>query len=154
MNSTEHVVSTSPFTIRRRVRFGECDPAGVVYTVRFSDYMLSAMELFLAEMLGGTQAERWRALGAGIRIKALRFVFLAPLRPDDIFDMVVRVADVRRSSFDLAVVASSQDGRPAFEATISPICVPLDGERRSVDIPAAFRERLVGYQELFRKAES
>ncbi len=146
MNSTEHVVATSPFTIRRRVRFGECDPAGVVYTVRFSDYMISAMELFLAEMFGGPQAERIRVLGVGMPIKALRFVFLAALRPDDVFDMVVRVADVRRTSFDLAVTASLPDGVPAFEATITPICIPIGGERRSVEIPASFRERLVAYQ--------
>ncbi len=31
--STEHVTGTIPFAIRRRVKWGECDPAGVVFTV-------------------------------------------------------------------------------------------------------------------------
>ena len=46
MTYTEAVVSKQPFTVRRRVRFGDCDPAGVVYTVQFSEYVVSAMDLF------------------------------------------------------------------------------------------------------------
>ncbi len=35
MTSTEHVVADTPFTVRRMVKWGHCDPAGVVYTVVF-----------------------------------------------------------------------------------------------------------------------
>lgn len=40
MTSTEHVLSQLPFVVRRRVKWGECDPAGVVYTVTFSEYVI------------------------------------------------------------------------------------------------------------------
>jgi acyl-CoA thioester hydrolase len=46
MISTEHVLRTLPFTVRRRVKWGECDPAKVVYTVTFSEYVISVAELF------------------------------------------------------------------------------------------------------------
>ena len=44
-DSVEHVVSTHPFTVRRRIRWGDCDPAGVVYTGRFVEYLLGAVDL-------------------------------------------------------------------------------------------------------------
>jgi len=31
MVSTEHIISAIPLVIRRRVKFGDCDPAGVVH---------------------------------------------------------------------------------------------------------------------------
>lgn len=142
VKSTEEVTATEPFTIRRRVRFGDCDPAGVVYTVRFSDYAVSAMDLFLAEMLGGPHIASARALGIDLPLKALRFVFLSSLRPDDEFDMVVGVGAVRNSTFDLIVTASTPAGEPVFEAVITPICIPAGGERRSIEIPAALRAKL------------
>ena len=38
----EYLLSERPLTVRRRVRWGECDPAGVVYTATFADYAISA----------------------------------------------------------------------------------------------------------------
>ena len=46
MISTERVLSTTPFVVRRRVKWRECDPADVTYTVAFSGYVISAAELF------------------------------------------------------------------------------------------------------------
>ena len=123
MTSTEWVVHSVPFTVRRRVRFGDCDPAGVVYTVRFSDYVVSVADLFMSDLLGGPFLE---ALG--------EFVFHAPLRPEDEFDMVVTVPEIRTRTFDLRVAASLLDGTPAFDATVTPICM-LPADRRSVPIP-------------------
>jgi len=39
--SVEIVVSDSPFTVRRRVRWSDCDPAGAVHTGRFAEYLIS-----------------------------------------------------------------------------------------------------------------
>lgn len=48
MIATEQVLSERPLVIRRRVKWGDCDPAGVVYTPMFSEYVISAAELFTA----------------------------------------------------------------------------------------------------------
>jgi hypothetical protein len=48
--ATEQVTDTTPLKVHRRVRWGECDPAGVVYTVNFCEYVASAFELFMAEL--------------------------------------------------------------------------------------------------------
>ena len=54
--ATEYVSSTRPFTVRRRVRWSECDPAGVVFAGNFSIYLHNAVALFRTEMLGGFAA--------------------------------------------------------------------------------------------------
>jgi acyl-CoA thioesterase FadM len=132
---TEAVVATSPVTIRRRVRFGDCDPARIVYTVRYGDYAVSAFDLFMRTVLGELYAERRRELGVDFPLKALSFLFRAPLRTDDVFEMVVTVGEIRVRTFDLHVDAVFTDGTPVFEASLTPICVPHDGTRHAVPLP-------------------
>ena len=144
MTSTESVISTNPVTVRRRVRFGDCDPAGVVYTVRFSDYVVSAMDLFLSELLGGPPLDQLENVHTPI--KALSFVFADSLRPSEEFDMVVDVRDIRTRTFDLAITARRPSGEPVFEALVTPICVTA-AERRSVAIPDRLRTLLTHYQQ-------
>jgi len=143
--STESVISVDPFAIRRRVRFGDCDPAGVVYTVRFSDYAVSAMDLFLSHLLGGPHLEQLPEVQTPI--KALSFVFSAPLRPNDEFDMVVTVREIRTRTFDLAIAARLPSGTVAFEALLTPICITAGEDRRSLPIPARLQTLLAQSQE-------
>ncbi len=147
MTSTEYVSSSAPFTVRRRVRFGDCDPAGVVYTVRFSDYLVSAMELFFAELFAASRAKQAEMFGVDMPLKALRLTFLRALRCDDEFAMVVTIGEIRRRTFDLNIAALSDAGADLFEAVLTPICIPAHGERRSVPIPEPMRERLADYEQ-------
>ena len=61
MTSTEYIVSELPLVVRRRVKWGECDPAGVVYTVSFSEYVISAAELFYGACRDARSAQGSRA---------------------------------------------------------------------------------------------
>jgi acyl-CoA thioesterase FadM len=131
--------------VRRRVKWGECDPAGVVYTATFTDYVISAAELFYGALLGTTPQRAKNELGFGTPSRGLSFDFLHSLRPHDEFDMTVYVADVRNRTYVLDIVATTPHGEPVFNARLTPICVARP-ERRSIDIPAAFREALLNYQ--------
>ncbi len=141
ITSYETVVARRPFTIRRRVRWGDCDPAGVVYTGRFTDYLMSAVTLFFAE-LGGGQYSRWvESLGVDTPCKGMAFTFHKALWPEDEFDLVCTVPAVRESSYDIAVEAARPDGSPVFSGRFSPICIGRS-ERKRVPIPAAYLEAL------------
>ena len=59
-----HRSAASHFVIRRRIRFGDCDPGGVIYTPRLSYLIVEAVLDFLASRLGGP-AER-RIIDMGI----------------------------------------------------------------------------------------
>lgn len=139
--ATEYVLSTSPFVVRRRVRWGECDPAGVVYTGRFVDYLISAVSLFQDHVFSGFSEGYRKSLGIETPCKALSMVFSGALWPNDVFDMQVRVGSIRNTSYDVCVEATRADGSAAFSATFSPICIP-GTERRAVPIPAEMRARL------------
>ena len=42
-----------PFITTRTVLFGDCDPAGIVYTPRIAYFVIEAIHEFLSDRLGG-----------------------------------------------------------------------------------------------------
>ncbi len=145
MISTEQVLSERPLVIRRRVKWGDCDPAGVVYTPMFSEYVISAAELFYGSLFNTTPQRAKHVQGFGTPSRALAFDFRRSLRPDDEFDMTVTVASIHSRTYVLDVTGHTLEGEVIFVATLTPVCVARD-ERRSIDIPTAFREALESYQ--------
>jgi acyl-CoA thioester hydrolase len=145
MTSTEYVLSRHPLVIRRRVKWGECDPAGVVYTVSFSEYVISAAELFYGALFDTTPQRAKREQGFGTPSRSLCFDFRRSLRPDDEFDMTVTVAELHSRTYVLDITGRTPQGEVVFVATLTPVCVARD-ERRSIEIPAAFRQALERYQ--------
>jgi acyl-CoA thioester hydrolase len=113
-----------------------------VYTVNFSEYVISAANRFYAFLLGVPVEAGKDAQGFGTPVKALSFVFNKSLRPDELFDMSVAVTDVRERSFDLAITGTGVTGETIFSATLRPICIARS-ERRSIAIPVEFRNRLM-----------
>lgn len=146
MTCTEEVIARLPVVVRRRVRWGECDPAGVVHTSVFADYVICAAEIFYGELFGLSPQQAKHDYGFGTPTRALSFDFQRSLRPDEFFDMTVRVADLRRRSYVLDVTGRTPEGDIVFVAMLTPICVARD-ERRSIDIPDAFRAALLRYRE-------
>lgn len=138
---SEALVSRRPFVVRRQVVWGECDPAGVVYTPRFADYLVSAFQWFLRYELANTGLAE---LGIGTPMKAMSLEFHRMLKPGDWFDMRVAVTAVRTRTFDLDVQATGDDGRLHFAGLLTPIM--LDNEKGvGVEIPDATRARLQTY---------
>jgi acyl-CoA thioesterase FadM len=145
ITSTEYVVGTTPFVVRRRVKFGECDPAGFVYTVVFGEYAVSAAELLYGSLFGSTPQRVRNEIGLDTPTRALEFDFRNSLRPDDEFDMTVTVADIRTRTYVLAIDARTPAGVDVFRAVLTPICVARD-VRHAIKIPPAFRIALEQYR--------
>lgn len=146
MIATEQVLSTVPLVVRRRVKWGDCDPAGVVYTVTFSEYVISAAELFYGALFDTTPQRAKREQGFGTPTRALSFDFRRSLRPDDEFELTVHVGEIRSRSYVLDMVARTPEGELVFIAKLTPVCVARD-ERRSIEIPPAFRQALERYRD-------
>jgi acyl-CoA thioesterase FadM len=142
VESYESVVSRVPFVIRRRVRWADCDPAGVVYTGKFVEYMLGAANLFYANLTELNYRDFLKSVGVDTPCRGLDMDFRGALWPDDEFLLQVSVAALRQSSFDLRVRAWQASGREIFVGRFTPICIPKNGERKSVPIPPAYREAL------------
>jgi acyl-CoA thioester hydrolase len=144
MTSTEYVVSTIPFVIRRRVKWGECDPAGVVYTTWFTEYVLTATELFYGGLLGGTPDRMKEKFGIFTPTRALAFDFRKTMRPDDEFDMTVSLREIRTRSYVLAIDGRTQE-HEVFQSLLTAVCISR-GALSSVEIPAVMRAALEQYR--------
>ena len=97
IDSHECVVSRAPFTVRRRVRWSDCDPAGVVYTGRFSEYVLSFVNLFHAELAQPLTYREWCGqMGVDTPCKAMALEFHRALWPDEEFCLRCHVPAVRQ----------------------------------------------------------
>jgi acyl-CoA thioesterase FadM len=138
--SSETVVSHLPFTVRRVARWTDCDPAGVVYTGKFTDYLLGAVMHFLRHIGYGPGAQR-HDQRVGLPGKHLSLTFHASLYPEDAVDIRISVAAIRRRTFDIVAKAYFADGRLAFEGQFTPIAIHPD-KRESVEIPDALLHAL------------
>lgn len=146
IDSYETVVSRRPFQVRRRVRWSECDPAGVVYTGRFAEFMLGAVNLFYANLVQEGYRSLTRRLGIDTPCRGLDLDFRGALWPEDEFVMTVTVAAVRRSTFDLRIEAVQDDGREVFVGRFTPVCIAREGERRSVPLPQPYAQALEAHR--------
>lgn len=143
----EEVISTQPFRVRRVARWSECDPAGVVYVGNFAEYMLSAVHLFRRQVFDAGWAEMRDQFQIDTPGKALSMVFKGSLWPDDVFDVEVRVGEIRTRTFDFQTLARrALDGTHVFEGKLSAICVSAQDRRISMRIPDPLRHRLQAAQ--------
>lgn len=147
MDFSEKVISTLPIVVRRRVKFGECDPAGVVYTPNFSEFALSAYQWFISTLLGEPMFGFMKRTGFDSPIKALSFEFRNMLEVEQVFDMTCIVTDIRTRTFDVAITGRSitDPVRDLFVAQLTPIMVSRT-ERRSITIPDVLRQKLENYR--------
>ena len=136
--SYEGVVSREPLVVMKRVRWADCDPAGVVYTGKFSEYLLLAVNYFFDE-LGGGNYSRWvKTLQVDTPCKGIDLEFHGALWPEDEFEMRCTVAEIREHSYDLRVEAAQKDGRRIFTGRFSPICISQEVRKRTA-IPDEMR---------------
>jgi len=147
LDYSEKMISTQPVVVRRRVKFGECDPAGVVYTPVFSEYALSSFQWFQSVMLGGPMWQELKRAGIDSPIKALTFEFRNMLVTEQVFEMTCRVADIRTRTFDLEVTGRSATKTPhdIFVAKVTPIFLSRT-EKKSIEIPDWLRRSLEQYR--------
>ena len=145
IDAIEYVLSRDPFVVRRTVRWSDCDPAGVVYTGHFPEYVLGAVNLFFCHMAGaGGMHAISSELGIDMPCKAMTYEFISALWPNDVFDIHCTVTAIRTHSYDIACTAKKEDGTLVFKATVSLICIDKSVRRRS-PIPPKLHEILAQY---------
>jgi YbgC/YbaW family acyl-CoA thioester hydrolase len=131
-----------PFIHRRRVKWGESDPARIAYTARFLDFAMDAIEAFLQDRLGAGFYELNLDHGVGTPFVHVEIDFRSPLTPRDTLETEVRLARLGGGSLTFAVKGRVGE-RIAFEGKMVSACVDVSGEKmRPVKVPDHFREKL------------
>ena len=132
------MIPISEFVYHRRVQFPETDASGIVHFTNFFKYVEEA------------EHAMWRAAGVSIADRssgfswprvAASFDFKRPLRFEDEFDVVIRVAEMKSRTIRYEC-ALEKDGTTLATGTMTIACVRKQPTMHAVDIPAAIRERL------------
>lgn len=129
-----------PFSTRIVVRFGDCDPAGLVYYPTLFHYCHAAMEEFFAARCGTSYPRLLAEERLGFPTVNARAEFFAPLVYGDEADVEVFVSHVGRTSatFEYTLRRAS-DGLTCARATLVQVATNLE-ELRAVAVPDKYRE--------------
>lgn len=132
-----------PFKTTRTILFGDCDPAGVIYTPRVADFVVEAVHDFIAHLLGGPAVRQLFALGILPPARALTIEYLAPMVWDDVIDIEVSCEEPKTTSFTFLLVGRKSSGQVMFQSKFTQVCVSPD-DKRPIPIPEALRRALRG----------
>lgn len=127
------------FSTRISVRFGDCDPAGLVYYPALFHYCHAAMEEFFAARCGVPYARLVAEERLGFPTVNLRAEFFAPFVYGDEALVEVWASAVGRTSVTFEYrLRRARDNEACASATLVQVAMNLD-ERRAVPVPEALR---------------
>jgi 4-hydroxybenzoyl-CoA thioesterase len=92
------------FVFRRQmtIEWGHCDPAGIVFNSRFFEFFDHSTWLLFEAALGVKPQDLAKRFGViGIPLVDARANFLKPAKFGDVIEIASRVAEFRRSSFEV-----------------------------------------------------
>jgi len=145
------VVSHVPYVIRRTVRWGDCDPSGIVHVSRYVDYATDCCEAWFKEVTGYHWNALRREFGMASAAVNLRLDFAHALMPEDQIDVTIDLDELSRSTYRLSVGGCNSDGTLCFGGTYIGALVNIES-MKSIAIPADFRDRMNAYLEACDKA--
>lgn len=131
----------APFVIHERVRWGDCDPMGIIrYDAYTRFFELGEGEMFRACGIG--YREFARDYGITLPRRVMHMEYPSPPRLDELLEVVVYISEVRGRSLRLNVDAYGDGGRLRMEGYLVLVCVydgPDRGEAiRTMPWPPAF----------------
>ncbi len=135
---------TLPFVTRLRVRFGDTDPAGLVYYPNIFHYFHIAFEEYFAARCGIAYHKLMADERLGFPTVSVKTEFFIPLVYGDDADISVMVSSVGQSSatFEYDIKRAS-DQSVTVHSTQIQVCMNLD-TRRAISIPDKYREVFEG----------
>ena len=132
------------FVYRRLILWGDCDPAAIVYTPRFLDYTLEAIDAWMTKILGVNWYAMNTKLGIGGPIVHASLDFASPAKGGETLQIAVDLATATRSALTFAVTGAVAPRRKIYVAKV--VVVIIDAKRfKSISLPAQFRRRIDAY---------
>ena len=114
-------MSTDVFVHRRTVRFGECDPAGVVYYPVFFHWFHETMEAWFEEALGVSYDEVLKT--CGFPAADISSQFRKPIQMGEKIELHLCIEHLGRSSLALRINVCDLDGGQRATALVRCVCI-------------------------------
>lgn len=132
------------FVYKRKVQWGDCDPAAIVYTPRFLDYALEAIDAWMGTVLGADWFVMNTQMGIGGPMVHVALDFQSPARAGDVIALDVRLEKATRSALTFVVQGKVGAKRRIYTARC--VSVIIDRKRfKSMPLPPTFRRRIDAY---------
>ena len=131
-----------PCITTRTILFGDCDPAGIVYTPRIAYFVIEAIHEFLSDRLGGEGLRKVFAMGILPPARALSIEFLSPMTWDEVISIEVRSEAPGTTSFGFAVEGRQASGEVTFRASMTQVCICPES-KQPIALPDALRQALL-----------
>jgi 4-hydroxybenzoyl-CoA thioesterase len=112
-------------TSRHRVRFCDCDTAGIAYYPRLLAHVDSAVEDWMEETVGIDRAGLLIGAKLGLPTADMQIGFSRPCRLGETIDIGITPTRIGRSSIALAIMATV-DGDPRFSGTLIQVLTKLE----------------------------
>jgi 4-hydroxybenzoyl-CoA thioesterase len=127
------------------VKWGDCDPAGIIYTPRVLDYAMEILEAWYREVLGVPWLTLNREMSMGAPTVRAELDFLDAPCPDQDMVLDLLVEDLGRSSITFLVSGRDRAGKAFFRAKLVS-CFISRPAFKSIAIPQEFRDRIHDYR--------
>jgi 4-hydroxybenzoyl-CoA thioesterase len=142
----EHSIPAPPnaFSMSVTVRFGDCDPAGIVFYPRYFEMFNNLVEEWCASGLGLSFRELVMERGLGLPAVSVQTDFIATSTLGDILTAQLSVTKVGNSSLTLAIRLLGAGGDERVRARL--VVVVMDMAKAcAMRIPDTMRERIAQF---------
>jgi 4-hydroxybenzoyl-CoA thioesterase len=135
------------FSRDRFVRWGDCDPAGIIYAPRVYEYAMDTLEEFYMEVLGSSWMDLKVGSIVGTPVLRAEIEYVSPLVPEQKFTITISIKDVGRSTVTYEMAGIDDSGNQFFRVEIV-MCFISQTDFESTDIPEDIRKPLFEYHDV------
>lgn len=132
------------FERRQRIRFGHCDPAGIVFYPQYFVLFNALVEDWVSDALGIPYAELLGPRGVGLPTVSLQSDFKAISRMGDEVTLGLQVERLGTRSLTLVLDCLGADGQERVRARKILVSTSLDSHQ-AIDLPADLRAAIVRF---------
>ena len=126
------------------MRFGDCDPAGIVFYPRYFEMFNNLVEDWCAHGLGMSFRELHQERGLGLPTVSIQTDFVAPSRLGDVLHAALQVEKIGGASLTVAITLMGEDGAVRVRASLVLVLMELN-TMRATRIPDAMRARIAQF---------
>ena len=140
--SSRKAEEATHFVEKRTILFGECDPAGILYTPRICEYIVEGAIRFLSRSLGEPFERYMFAKRLMAPARGLNVDFMRPLTWDDEIEVRAELVEMRTHAYTVRITATNSAAEVAFSGTVTQVCID-NKTKKITPVPGKFRRALL-----------
>jgi 4-hydroxybenzoyl-CoA thioesterase len=134
-----------PYRTEIRIRFGDCDPAGIVFYPRYLEIFNGLVEDWCREELQLSFPDMITQHGWGLPTVHLEVDFVAPSRFGDVLNATLTVKNVDRTSVSIEIDLRALDTSDRVRGKV--VLVLIDRKpHKAIPIPDELRARMLAFR--------